>query len=181
VEAADLLALVRAGRLGELPDGRAVVFDPVGGPAGVGIAELLAAHGRPVSIVTQDQIAGTQLALTGDLAEANSRLQRAGVSRELRSLLRAVTADQALLEDRWTGEQRTLDCGFVVHCGHRLPRQALHEHRPGMLRAGDCVAPRTVLEAVLEARRAALAISAADELVHGPAAPAALTGSGAAR
>jgi hypothetical protein len=33
-----------------------------------------------------------------------------------------------------------------------------------MLRAGDCVAPRTLLEAVLEARRAAMAISAADQL-----------------
>ena len=65
-----------------------MVFDPVGGPAGVGIAELLAAAGRPTSIVTQDQVAGTQLAITGDLADANSRLQRAGVGRELRSLLR---------------------------------------------------------------------------------------------
>jgi 2,4-dienoyl-CoA reductase (NADPH2) len=140
-----------------------VVFDPIGGPVGVGIAELLAANGRPAAIVTQDQIAGTQLALSGDLAEANSRLQRAGVARELRSLLRAVTGDHVLLEDRWTGEQRTVDCAFVVHCGHRLPEQTLYLHRPGTPRAGDCVAPRTVLEAVLEARRAALAIGAARE------------------
>jgi 2,4-dienoyl-CoA reductase (NADPH2) len=45
-----------------------------------------------------------------------------------------------------------------------LPDEALYLHRPGMLRAGDCVAPRTLLEAVLEARRAAMAISAADQL-----------------
>jgi len=163
VEAADLLTLVNAGALHRLPEGRVVVFDPIGGPVGVGIAELLAAHGRPAAIVTQDQIAGTQLALSGDLAEANSRLQRAGVARELRSLLRAVTGDHVLLEDRWTGEQRTVDCAFVVHCGHRLPEQTLYLHRPGTPRAGDCVAPRTVLEAVLEARRAALAIGAASE------------------
>jgi len=163
VEAADLLVLVNAGALHRLPEGRVVVFDPIGGPVGVGIAELLAASGRPAAIVTQDQIAGTQLALSGDLAEANSRLQRAGVARELRSLLRAVTGDHVLLEDRWTGEQRTVDCAFVVHCGHRLPEQTLYLHRPGTPRAGDCVAPRTVLEAVLEARRAALAIGAAGE------------------
>jgi len=171
VEAADLLALASSGGPGpgELPEGRAVVFDPVGGPVGVGVAELLAAAGRPVSIVTQDQIAGTQLALTGDLAEANSRLQRAGVRRELRSLLREVAAGHVLLEDRWTGEQRTADCGFVVHCGHRLPDEALYLHRPGTLRAGDCVAPRTVLEAVLEARRTAMSISAADWLPELPA------------
>jgi 2,4-dienoyl-CoA reductase (NADPH2) len=164
VEAADLVALASSGALDQLPEGRAVVFDPIGGPVGVGVAELLAANGRPTSIVTQDQIAGTQLALTGDLAEANSRLQRAGVRRELRALLREAARDHVLLEDRWTGEQRTADCGFVVHCGHRLPDEALYLHRPGTLRAGDCVAPRTLLEAVLEARRAAMAISAADQL-----------------
>jgi len=37
------------------------------------------------------------------------------------------------------------------------------------LRAGDCVAPRTVLEAVLEARRTAMEISAADQLPELPA------------
>jgi mycofactocin system FadH/OYE family oxidoreductase 1 len=161
LEAADVIGLVNSAALDRLPEGRAVVFDPVGGPIGVGIAELLAANGRPTSIVTQDQIAGTQLAITGDLAEANSRLQRAGVARELRSLLRGVADNHVLLEDRWTGEQRTVDCAFVVHCGHRLPEQTLYLHRPGIPRAGDCVAPRTVLETVLEARRAALAIGAA--------------------
>jgi len=169
VEAADLLARASSGAVGQLPDGRAVVFDPIGGPVGVGVAELLAAAGRPTSIVTADQIAGSQLALTGDLAEANSRLQRAGVRRELRSLLREATADHVLLEDRWTGEQRTVDCGFVVHCGHRLPEETLYRHRPGTLRAGDCVAPRTVLEAVLEARRTAMVIAAADQVPELPA------------
>jgi 2,4-dienoyl-CoA reductase (NADPH2) len=180
LEAADLLTLVTSGALDQLPAGRAVVFDPVGGPVGVGVAELLAANGRPTSIVTQDQIAGTQLALTGDLAEANSRLQRAGVLRELRSLLRAVDDDRVLLEDRWTGEQRTVDCAFVVHCGHRLPEETLYLHRPRTPRVGDCVAPRTVLEAVLEARRAALAIGVAGDQ-PGPPAGRALTMTGGGR
>lgn len=169
VDAADLLALANSGALDQVPEGRAVVFDPIGGPVGVGVAELLAATGRPTSIVTQDQIAGSQLALTGDLAEANSRLQRAGVRRELRSLLREAADDHVLLEDRWTGEQRTVDCGFVVHCGHRLPNETLYLHRPGTLRAGDCVAPRTVLEAVLEARRTAMVVSVTDRLPELPA------------
>jgi mycofactocin system FadH/OYE family oxidoreductase 1 len=176
VEAADLLTGADSGAFDQLPDGRAVVFDPIGGPVGVGVAELLAANGRPTSIVTQDQIAGSQLALTGDLAEANSRLQRAGVRRELRSLLREAAGDHVLLEDRWTGEERTVEAGFVVHCGHRLPDEALYRHRPGTLRAGDCVAPRTVLEAVLEARRTAMAISAADQLPELPV--LAVTGGG---
>jgi mycofactocin system FadH/OYE family oxidoreductase 1 len=181
LEAADLIASVHSGTLDHYPAGRVVVFDPIGGPVGVGVAELLAASGRPTSIVTQDQIAGTQLALTGDLAEANSRLQQAGVARELRSLLRSVADGQVLLEDRWTGEQRTVDCGFVVHCGHRLPEQTLYLHRPGTPRAGDCVAPRTVHEAVLEARRVALAVGAAGDHADMSAGRPALTATGGLR
>ena len=48
----------------------------------------------------------------------------------------------------------------VVDCGHRLPDESLYLARPGTLRAGDCVAPRTVLEAVLEGRRLALELCA---------------------
>jgi 2,4-dienoyl-CoA reductase (NADPH2) len=161
VEAADLVELAHADGLAALPPGAAVVFDPVGGPVGVGVAELLAAVGRPTSIVTQDQVAGTQLARTGDLADANTRLLRAGVRRELRSLLREAAGDHAVLEDVWTGERRSVECALVVHCGHRLPEQALYLSRPGTPCAGDCVAPRTVHEAVLEARRVAMAAGVA--------------------
>jgi 2,4-dienoyl-CoA reductase (NADPH2) len=145
-----------------LPGGPVVVHDPVGGPVGVAVAELLAAAGRGVTIVSPDQVIGTLLSRTGDLADANVRLQRAGVTRELRSLLREVGDSTALLEDVWTGVQRRIDCTVLVDCGHRLPDEELYRQRPGTPRAGDCVAPRTVLEAVLEGRRAALAIGARD-------------------
>jgi 2,4-dienoyl-CoA reductase (NADPH2) len=136
-----------------LPDGPVVVHDPVGGPIGVAVAELLAAAGRQVSLVTQDPVAGTLLSLTGDLADANVRLQRAGVTRELRSLLREVSGGTALLEDVWTGAQRRVGCAVLVDCGHRLPAETLYLARPGTPRAGDCVAPRTVAEAIREGRR----------------------------
>ncbi|MFE0201110.1 mycofactocin system FadH/OYE family oxidoreductase 1 [[Kitasatospora] papulosa] len=149
VEAVDVLA----GRA-RLPDGAVLVHDLVGDATGTAVAEVLAAEGRPTTIVTQDQVIGTQLALTGDLADANTRLRRAGVALLKRHTLRAVRADGALVEDVLTGERRTLPCAAVVHCGHRLPDTSL-EAEP---RAGDCVAPRTVHEAVLEGRRAALAL-----------------------
>ena len=140
----------------ELPDGPVVVFDPVGGPVGVAAAEALAAAGRQVSIAAPDQVIGTLLSLTGDLADANVRLQRAGVTRELRSLLREVSGGTALLEDVWTGAQRRIDCAVLVDCGHRLPEEELYSRRPGTPRAGDCVAPRTVAEAIREGREAGL-------------------------
>lgn len=146
---------------GSLPDGPLVVDDPVGGPIGVGVAEWLAAEGRDVALVTPDQIAGTLLSLTGDLADANTRLQRAGVHRELRAAIRRVEDGTVQVEDVWTGEARALPAAAVIHCGHRLPEESLYLARPGTLRAGDCVAPRTVLESVLEGRRRALEISGA--------------------
>jgi hypothetical protein len=136
-----------------VPPGTVLVHDPVGGPVGVSVAEKLAEQGRTVRIVTQDPIVGTLLSLTGDLADCNTRLQRAGVTRELKALLRKASDGKALLEDVWTGAQRTVPADVVVDCGHRLPNEDLYVS--GTPRAGDCVAPRTVLEAVLEGRRVA--------------------------
>jgi 2,4-dienoyl-CoA reductase (NADPH2) len=155
---------------GTLPDGPVVVHDPVGGPIGVGVAEWLAGAGRDVALVTPDPIAGTLLSLTGDLADANTRLQRAGVRRQLRALLRGVHHGQALLDDVWTGERRTVGCAVLVDCGHRLPEETLYLARPGTLRAGDCVAPRGVLDAVLEGRRRALDVAAGATAERIPAA-----------
>ena len=146
---------------GALPGGPVVVHDPVGGPVAVGIAEWLAASGRTVSLVTPDQIAGTLLSLTGDLADANTRLQRAGVRRELRAVVRGIGGGAVHVDDVWTGEARSLEAGVLIDCGHRLPDESLYLARPGTLRAGDCVAPRTVLDAVREGRRRALEISGA--------------------
>ncbi len=154
----DALTLLGRGRE-MLPDGPVLVHDSVGGPVGVGVAEWLAESGCEVSIVTPDPIAGTLLSRTGDLADANTRLQRAGVRRELRAVVRDVGPGTVVLEDVWTGVRRSVPCAALVDCGHRLPDEELYLSRPGTRRAGDCVAPRSVLEAVLEGRRQALDIA----------------------
>lgn len=160
----DSLALdvleVRAGTVALPDEGDVILFDPIGGPIAVALAEEL---GERAVLVTQDQIAGNELARTGDLAPANVRLAQRGVRIERRTLLRAVRRAgvgglTVELEDRFTGERRELAGAALVDCGFRLPTEPL----PGVaLRAGDCVAPRTLLEAVLEGRRAAQAVSLA--------------------
>jgi mycofactocin system FadH/OYE family oxidoreductase 1 len=137
-----------------LPEGAVVVHDPVGGPIGVGVAELLAAAGRAVAVVTPDEVVGSRLG--SDLAPANTRLLLAGVRRETGSLLRAVDGANVLLEDRWSGVSRRIPCAVLVDAGPLLPGDA-QVGIPGE-RAGDAVAPRTVLEALLEGRRAAFAV-----------------------
>jgi 2,4-dienoyl-CoA reductase (NADPH2) len=155
----DALTLYTAG-VDRWPDGPVVVDDPVGDAIGVGVAEWLAGTGRLVTLVCPDPVAGTLLARTGDLAPANVRLQQAGVDRRLRSRITAVGDGQVTVEDVWTGAGETLDAALVVDCGHRLPDDALWQALADrtVRRAGDCVAPRTVLEAVLEGRRVALAL-----------------------
>jgi 2,4-dienoyl-CoA reductase (NADPH2) len=161
VTAAELFAAAGSGGLDDLlPDGPVLVHDPVGDHVGVGAAELLAATGRPVTVVTPDPVVGSRLARTGDLAPANGRLQRAGVERRTTTLLHAVHRGCAVLADRWTGSTREVACAVVVDCGPRLPGDGGHPVGPGTRPAGDAVAPRTVLEAVLEGRRAALAFIA---------------------
>src|SRR5262249_40961488 len=140
-----------------LPEGSVAVWDPIGGPIGISVAEALRAQGRDVHLVTPDLIAGNELSRSGDLAPANVRLLGAGIVIEKRSLLRRVAPATIDVEDRFTGERRVLDVAAVVDAGHRLPDDRLwRESGQRLLRAGDAVAPRTIYEAILEGRRRAL-------------------------
>ncbi|MBU3689703.1 MAG: 2,4-dienoyl-CoA reductase [Acidimicrobiales bacterium mtb01] len=152
------VADIRRGRVA-LPDsGDVAVLDPIGGPIGVAFAEELGAR---AVLVTPDNIAGNELSRTGDLAPANVRLAQKGVHIERRSVVRAVEKNGdgliVRLQDRFSGEVRTITVSAVVDAGFRLPTEPLPVDRA--LSAGDCVAPRTLYEAVLEGRRAAVKIS----------------------
>jgi 2,4-dienoyl-CoA reductase (NADPH2) len=146
------IADLRSGRVSVPASGDVVIFDPIGGPIAIALAEELGAR---AILVTHDHIAGNELSRSGDLAPANVRLAQARVRIERRSLLRVVRAGSVDVEDRFSGLHRSIDCTAVVDCGFRLPDDPIDmaHHR-----AGDCVAPRTVHEAILEGRRVALAI-----------------------
>jgi len=126
----------------------------------VALAEEL---GRRAVLVTPDQVAGNELSRSGDLAPANVRLAQRGVRIERRTLLRSVSRDPygddatviVALQDRFSGERRDVRAAAVVDCGFRLPTPAFDGAH---LQAGDCVAPRTLLEAILEGRRVAMAV-----------------------
>ncbi len=146
------IAELRAGTTALPAEGTIVVFDPIGGPIGVAIAEELGAR---AVLVTQDNIAGNELARTGDLAPANTRLAQAGVTIERRTLLRSVRPGSVEVEDRYSGERRIIEAVAVVDCGFRVPTDPLAD---ATAQVGDAVAPRTVHEAVLEGRRVATSI-----------------------
>ena len=135
-----------------LPDGPIALFDPIGGPIAIAIAEQLGAR---AILITQDQIAGNELSRSGDLAPANVRLAQLGVHIERRSILRVARAGAVEVQDRFSGERRTIECSALVDCGFRLPTEPIEA---ATAKAGDCVAPRTIYETVLEARRVAASL-----------------------
>jgi mycofactocin system FadH/OYE family oxidoreductase 1 len=150
--------LLEGALVGQLPDGPVAVWDPIGGPIGISVAETLVAAGAEVTLITPDLLVGNELARSGDLAPASSRLQASGVTLVKRAVLRGVRAGIVDITDRFTGEEREIKANFVIDAGHRLPADALWRERPELARAGDAVAPRTIYEAVIEGRRAAAAL-----------------------
>ena len=146
------IADVRRGK-SALPDsGAVIILDPIGGPIGVSLAEEL---GERATLVTPDNIAGNELSRTGDLAPANVRLAQRGVTIQRRSVVRSISRDGnglvVRVQDRFSGVVAELSGAAVVDAGFRLPAEPI----TGAIQVGDCVAPRTILEAILEGRRAA--------------------------
>ena len=149
------IADVRRGK-SALPDsGAVIILDPIGGPIGVSLAEEL---GERATLVTPDNIAGNELSRTGDLAPANVRLAQRGVTIQRRSVVRSISRDGnglvVRVQDRFSGVVTELSGAAVVDAGFRLPTEPI----TGAIQVGDCVAPRTILEAILEGRRAAASI-----------------------
>ena len=81
------------------------------------------------------------------------------------------------MRERFSGEEQAVDVDVVIDAGHRLAGPTFlgtdGAWPAGALRAGDVVAPRTIHEAVLEGRRAALTVSGVGTVSDGvPMGPA---------
>lgn len=138
-----------------LPEGPVVLVDHIGGTLGLGLAERMVAPGRVVTLVTADLIAGKDLALSGDLAPGNTRLQQAGVRIVKTAEIVANDDGAAIVEDRYTGERQSIEAVAIIDVRHREPELALWAASGKRhARVGDALAPRTLYEALLEARRA---------------------------
>lgn len=154
IEALEKLAEIRSQFGDEQP---IVVWDPIGGPIAISIAETLAQSGNKITLVTPDLLVGEKLSLTGDLAPAQPRLHGLKITLTKRALVRAVNEESVTIEDKFSGVVSDLPCSLFIACGHRLPDQTLDPDEL-LAQAGDRVAPRTIHEAILEGRRAAFAL-----------------------
>ena len=158
LRAETVLEMLGAGRTLDLPAGPVALWDPIGRSTAVSLAERLSGL-RPVVLITPDLIVGDLLAGTGDLAGVNARLEQAGARLLKRSILRRVEAGLVAIEDRFDGRETMIEAVVLIDCGYRAP---LDDADDGAgVRAGDAVAPRSIYEAILEGRAAALTLSAA--------------------
>ena len=141
---------------GIAPGAPVVIWDSIGGPIAIGIAELLAAN-HPVTFVHPDPVAGSQLAMSGDLAPASTRLAQAGVTLIPRAVVQHTTDTHVYALQRITAVSIVLPAAALITVTTRLPNTTIdpHEHLPQI---GDRVAPRTIGDALRDAHRSIYAL-----------------------
>jgi dimethylamine/trimethylamine dehydrogenase len=153
------------------PEGRVVVYDGDGYLVGAALAELLAREGREVELVTGYATVAPFCAETLEDALVRERLHALGVGMRTGTVLTGI-APAVLACHGPDGEPIELSAAGIVLATQRISDDALyHEldgHRAGVFRAGDCVAPRLLAEAIFDGHRLAREIDAADPEVALP-------------
>jgi 2,4-dienoyl-CoA reductase-like NADH-dependent reductase (Old Yellow Enzyme family)/thioredoxin reductase len=137
-----------------MPKGRVVVIDWRGDWIGIGVARLLAGRGHSVTLCVNGYAAGQ--ALQQYVRDAHLlALQRQRI--EVRPLVRLFGVDddsvylQHLLSEEMIIEEGV--AGVVLASGHQSSSElldVLSASRSSVVGVGDCMAPRTVEEAVLD-------------------------------
>jgi 2,4-dienoyl-CoA reductase-like NADH-dependent reductase (Old Yellow Enzyme family) len=145
-----------------LAEGPVVVLDFEGHRKGAGVAEVLAAGGREVTLVALGPVALSALASATVGMLALRRLAQHGVRLVEGHRLLAIAADAVHLERTYDGTPLLVQAGAVVHAAPHTPADGIVADlraRSIPLRAiGDARAPRLVEDAIRDGYRAALAI-----------------------
>ncbi len=151
-------ALQRSWELGP----RVALYDTTGSWSSVSVAEHLARVGKHVTLFAPAAAFAWQVTPYSRTA-VTERLRRLGVRVSLLSRIRSFDEGRLAVEDLSTGEIVTTD-GFdsIVAAGPPCSRTNLRQGLAGagiaVIGAGDCVAPRSALEAVFEGHAAGRAL-----------------------
>ena len=146
----------------EVPSGRVVVADWRCDWVGLGVAQLLAEHGRKVSLCVDGYMPGEMLQQYVR-AEMIAAVHKAGVDVITNVRVFGVDQDTAYLQHRLSGQPVLLgDVAATVFSVGPLSLAGLldelTDYGDHVIGIGDCLAPRTVEEAVLEGLKAAWSI-----------------------
>jgi mycofactocin system FadH/OYE family oxidoreductase 2 len=143
---------------GERLDGRrVVVIDETGGHGALSVAELLAAEGRSVEIITEDWYVGRDLVATHDIVGWMQRVLAHGVAMTTHTSVARIEPGQVIVTDRFAAGERAIPADVVVLGTYDRPAQALYYalkgRVPRLYRVGDCVSPRRIEHAIAEGRQ----------------------------
>ena len=157
----------------EPPAGPVLIFDCDGYYMGVSLAEKLASEGRRVTIVTPLPSAGPFLSFTVEEVHVHRTLKRLGVEIVAGHVLTAIEPGRIRGRSLGGDDERTWDAESVVLVTHRVSdrlyrdlsdaREDLaREGVGGLYRAGDCVEPRLIADAIFDGHRLAREIDTED-------------------
>jgi dimethylamine/trimethylamine dehydrogenase len=164
---------------GQRPPGpRVVVYDADGYYVAPGVAELLAAEGFEVTVVTTFNALSpvSDQTLEGDMLRAH--LHRAGVSVRPATTITGIGAGSVTGHDRH-GEPWSAACDGIVLVTQQVSHDSLYAELAGgpalaaagiggLYQIGDAVAPRMISEAVFDGHRLAREIDAGDPAQPSP-------------
>jgi hypothetical protein len=146
---------------GDVPEtpGKAVLLDAIGDQVGMGVAEWLADRGWTVEIVTADMFHGQRLAPTNELTPWNQRACAREIALRPQIDVARITRTSVVGVDHFDQTPIEIaDVALVVGVVPETPDEelyvALKESGSRVFRAGDCVAPRGIGQAILEGYRA---------------------------
>ncbi|NDZ18182.1 FAD-dependent oxidoreductase [Variovorax sp. WS11] len=142
---------------------RVLIVDDNGDYLPLGLARLLAASGREVTVVSADAMLGRKLEATLDWPWIMPRVVQAGIALRTSTSVERIEPGRVILRNLLAGPHEALAADTVVLSMLRASDDALyHELKARGLpvhRIGDCVAPREVDDAVLEGFREAHAMA----------------------
>jgi dimethylamine/trimethylamine dehydrogenase len=153
---------------GEEPPGESVlVYDCEGYFMGVGMAELLAAAGRPVRYVSPLQVVGPFLDHTEEGGVVRQRLADLEVETAVGTELVSIGAGDCRL--RSFRREHTVAADAVVLVTARVSDDALHRELKSdhgaieeVYAIGDCVAPRLIADCIFDGHRLARELDSPD-------------------
>lgn len=139
---------------------KVLLVDEDGHYRAAGTAEYLADQGKQVDIMTSEQFVGPDIAAQGDLGDVRTRLHQKGTRFYSALRVKRIENDHVVAEEKFTNDTVIFkDYDTVVLATPPIADDglymALKKKLPLVLRAGDCIAPRKVGQAVWEAFQAA--------------------------
>jgi len=141
---------------------RIVIVDDNGDYLPLGLARLLTAQGKVVTIVSADQMIGRSLEATLNLPWVYPRALREGVQMVVSNFVERIEPGKVVLKNVWSADASEILADTVILSMMRRSEETLYEqirdHGLDVLRVGDCVAPREVDDAIVEGLREAIAI-----------------------